>query len=382
MLKKFLLIKREKEMRLSSIVGLLSVSLALYAKEVPPSPPPILQKCPPPASVCKKVAFEVFGEWLYLQPNGSNLYYAAEAFPYDLSIADPPVSPNWQIFEIDPDFHSGFDAGLRFLLIEKDMRLALDWERLHAEDVSSMNVTPISYATGNMVGPIYDIGPNSSSYKVAKGKGVFKFDEVNLVVEKSICFVSGLIVDLDLGVSFARIEQKVASFYANPGAATNREIDAISSYWGIGPQFRLGLDYCICDSFYFTGKTAGSIYLGRIKNTANYQSSAPGLVFIGVAAPNTQQTTIPHRTQLIPGFEEKLGFSYVKSFQKSRLNLEVGYQFQIYLNAVQSMDMLTQAVPGFDPGNLPPFALFALTFNRTLSNFMLSGPYVSLDIGF
>jgi hypothetical protein len=95
-----------------------------------------------------------------------------------------------------------------------------------------------------------------------------------------------------------------------------------------------------------------------------------------------QENIIPHQTQLIPGFEEKLGFSYMQSFKNCSLNLEVGYQFQIYFNAVQSMDMLTQAVPSFDPGNLPPLAVFALTFNRTLSNFMLSGPYVSLGFCF
>jgi len=46
------------------------------------------------------------------------------------------------------------------------------------------------------------------------------------------------------------------------------------------------------------------------------------------------------------------------------------------------MDMLTQALPNFAPGDLPTMGVFAVTFNRTLSNFMLSGPYLSLDFGF
>jgi hypothetical protein len=245
-----------------------------------------------------------------------------------------------------------------------------------------MNVTPISYATGNMVGPIYDIGPNSSSYKSAEGNGVFEFDEANLLVEKSICFVKDLILGLDLGLSFARIEQRITSFYSNVGASTSRTIDSSSTYWGIGPQFGLNLDYRLAYDLYLTGASSWSLYMGPIKNRVIYESNAPGLAIVGVAEPNTQQNQIPTRSQLIPGFEERLGLTYKHAFKNCNLKIGAGYVFQIYLNAVQSMDMLTQAVPDFDPGNLPPLAVFALTFNRTLSNFILTGPYASLAIGF
>ncbi len=205
-------------MRLAPIMVVFSLSSSIYAQEAAPSATPpsaILYKCPPPGPCSSSVAFDVYGQWLYLQPNGSNLYYAAEAFPYDLSIADPPVSPNWQIFEIDPGFQSGFEVGIKCLMLNNDIGIELNWESLHGSDTNSMNVTPLSYGTGNMVGPIYDIGPNSSSYKSAKGKGVFKFDEVNLLAGKSICFVKNLVLDLDLGVSFVSIEQKTTSTYSN-----------------------------------------------------------------------------------------------------------------------------------------------------------------------
>lgn len=351
---------------------------SIYTQE--PSPA-ILCKCPPPGSYSNDVAWELLGKWLYLQPNGSNLYYAAEAFPYDLSIADPPVSPNWQIFEINPGFHSAFEVGIKCLLLKNDMDIELNWERLDAEDTNSMNVTPLSYGTGNMVGPIYDIGPNSSKYKSAKGKGVFKFDEANLLVGKSICFKE-LMLSFDLGLSFTRIEQKITSFYSNSGDSTSRNIDSRSSYWGIGPQFGLNLDYCLYYGLHLTGSSSWSLYMGQIENDANYESYAPGLTTVGVAQPNTQENTIPTRSQLIPGFEERLGLTYKHSFKNCNLSLGGGYVFQIYLNAVQSMDMLTQAVPDFDPGDLPPLAVFALTFNRTLSHFMLTGPYASLSLGF
>lgn len=356
-------------------------SLGVLADEAT-APPSILSKCPPPGSLLENVAFEFSGGWLYLQPNGSNLYYAAEAFPYDTSISNPPASPNWQIFEFDPGYHSGFEVGAKFLFLQNDINIQLNWERLFAKESSSMDVTPLSYGTGNMVGPIYDIGPNSAAYKAAQGKAFFKFDEVNLLAQKSICFTKDLLLDLDLGLSFSLIRQKITSYYENSGESTTRTISSKSSYWGIGPQMGLHLDYNLFCGVSLVGSSSWSIYSGQIKNHVTYDSVSPTSAEAGIPQPNAQQNTIPTRTQLIPGFDERLGLVYCHSFPNWNISIGAGYLFQIYLNAVQSMDMLTQAVPNFDPGLIPDQATFAVTFNRTLSNFMLSGPYVSCSVGF
>jgi hypothetical protein len=365
-------------MKLRYAVIALSLFGSLYAgKATHETPPPILRKCPP-----NDLNFEFFGQWLFLQPNGSNIYYAAEAFPFNTSIAVPAVSPNWKIFEIDPDYHSGFEVGLNWLLPKSDMNIELNWERLHAQDKDSMHVTPLSYATGNMVGPIYDIGPNSAAYTQAKGKAIFHFDEANLFVGKSICFVKNLRMRLHLGASFAKIKQKITSQYANDSAQTNRNIATVSNFWGVGPQLGLDLDFRIVRNFYFTGNSNASLYMGRLRNHTTFKSNTPALAAIDVAEPNVQHTKVPNRSQLVPGFEERLGFAYWHFFKHCEVNLGVGYVFQIYLNAVQSVDMLTQALPNFAPGTFPTMGVFAVTFNRTLSNFILTGPYVSLNIGF
>jgi hypothetical protein len=54
----------------------------------------IAEKTPTQTPPCQEVMFELYGELLYLQPNGSDLYYGVEAFPFDHSIALPIVSPN------------------------------------------------------------------------------------------------------------------------------------------------------------------------------------------------------------------------------------------------------------------------------------------------
>ncbi|MBS0649397.1 MAG: hypothetical protein JSS10_09285 [Verrucomicrobia bacterium] len=363
----------------------LSLFASLYADEAPApaAHAPVMRKCPlQPPSHCSNVTFEVFGNWLYLQPNGSDLYYAAEAFPYDTSIAQPAVSPNWKIFEVQPGFHSAFEVGINFLLPYNDMNIELNWERFRAHDVTSMKVTPLSVGTGNMVGPIYDIGPNSAHYKQARGSVHFDFDEVNLFVGKSICAFKDFTLRLYLGASFAAIDQKMKAHYANSDAQTARQIESISSYWGIGPQMGLDLYYQMVRDFYLTGNSVISLYMGRIRNHTTFKSDSPDLAAVGVAEPNVQRTRVPNRTQVIPGFEERLGFAYMHGYKKWQLNFEIGYLFQIYLNAVQSVDMLTQALPNFAPGDLPTMGVFAVTFNRTLSNFILSGPYASLKLDF
>src|SRR5271155_3663982 len=52
-------------------------------------------------------SFEGLFRALYLLPSGSDLYYAAEAIPL------PLPSPNWFIEDIRPEYHFGFDVGLK-----------------------------------------------------------------------------------------------------------------------------------------------------------------------------------------------------------------------------------------------------------------------------
>jgi hypothetical protein len=329
------------------------------------------------------VLFDFYGEWLFLQPNGSNLYYAAEAFPFDASIAVPPVSPNWQIFEIDPSYSSGFEVGTNFIFPANDMNLEVNWERMHSQDSESMQVAPQSIGTGNMVGPIWDIGPNSANYKNARGIGFFHFDAVNLFAGKTVCFMNNLKTRFYAGAGFIRVKQQVSSEYFNSALTISRSVSASSLFLGAGPEFGLDFDYRLIRGFSFTGSTSAALYMGQLQNSTTFTSFTPRLNDIHVPQPNVQQTTVPNRAQLIPGFVEKLGFSYASSFNSSKWTLAAGYQFQIYVNAVQSMDFTSpQVPPSLSPAIVPDLGVYAVGFQRTLSNYILTGPYVSLAVDF
>lgn len=340
---------------------------------------PITRPCCPSSYPCCGATYELYGSWLFLQPNGSNIYYAVEAFPFDTSIAVPEVSPNWEVFEINPDYRSGFEVGAKVLFPKSDMNLTLNWERLHTSDSSSMDIA----LPGNMVGPFFNIGPNSTLYTRAQGRATFHFDTARFLVGKKICFMNDLRTNLYAGAAFARIKQTVFSNFFNQFGATSRSINAPSTFTGAGPQFGVDFDYRLFAQLYFTGNSSVTLLMGQLKNHTTFKSYSPGLSGFGIPQPNVQRTNVPNRTQVIPGFEEKLGFSYLFCFGPCRLTLAAGYQFQIYLDAVQSVDMTApQVLPPLIAGLTVDMGVYAVGFERTLSNFMLTGPYVSLDLQF
>lgn len=335
--------------------------------------------CTPQVPDCRSVMFELYGDLLFLQPNGSDLYYAAEAIPFDPSIAVPAVSPNWKIFEIDPDYQVGFEVGAKALFTDPNASIEASWERLHSHDTASHTAGLAS----DMIGPMFDIGPNSTAYQTANGKASFLFDAADLVFGKKFCFHNNLYAGFYAGAGFARIKQTLSSTYSNLSGSITRSISTYSKFIGAGPELGLSFDYRIAGGFFFTGASSAGLMLGQMENKTTYQSTTPVLTALSIPQPNVQTTSTPHRTQLIPSFEEKLGFAYAANFECWKLTFSAGYQAQIYLNAVQTVDMTApQVLPSLDITGASGTGVFAVGFERTLSNFILTGPYIALAFDF
>jgi hypothetical protein len=323
--------------------------------------------------------YEVYGAYLYLQPNGSHLYYGAEAIGLNTSIAVPAVNANWNILEVKPSYHSGFDIGARILFDYADLDMTVNWERLHASNSSSFVA---SSAAGYMVGPFFDIGPNAEPYKIADGQASLHYDQVNVDFGTQFNLTNRWRADVCAGAGFAYIKESLGSSYSSLDGTIVRAVSTYSKFLGAGPQLGLDFRYKICGNFAFLSDSMLSLFMGQLKNGTTYESSTPELANLGVAQPNVQTTTVPHRMQLVPGFEQRIGASYDASFDCANLTLAIGYQCQIYLDAIQTVDMTAPQV-------LPPAAVFstqvgvyAVGFQRTLSNFMLTGLFVSLDLRF
>lgn len=307
---------------------------------------------------------------LFLQPSGSNLYYAVEADPF------PVVSPDWKIHEVHPHYKYGFDLGIAGVFHSTNTKLSLNWEHLHCLDTDHKNVT-----LEDMVGPFFEIGPNAVPYTRARGHAFFSFDEVSLDYGVTVDFGSRMRTDFFAGISYSKIRQIMHTKLSSGDKNTIRTIRTPSHYSGLGPQLGLDFSYRIYKGLHFIGSGAGSLYYGKLEGYTRYKSGSPALVISGFTPPNKQRTTTSDRMQVVPGLEAELGLNYTFTFKRHwMIALKAGYQTQIYLNAIQSTDIGSEVL------NLTPIqaseGVFARTFLRTLSNFALAGPYVGAELAF
>ena len=156
-----------------------------------------------------------------------------------------------------------------------------------------------------------------------------------------------------------------------------------SLFTGAGPKFGFNFNYRFFKNFFFSGTCSGGLAIGNSQNNTTYQSNAPYLTQNNISQPNSQQTTVPNRTQLVPAAEERLGLTYIGVTENFAFRLGVGYTGQVYFNAIQSMDMTApQQLPSTSPAAVAQAGEFAVGFERTLSNFILQGPYISFSADF
>ncbi len=344
------------------------------------APAPVAQYCCPDLFKATGLTYGIYGEFFYMQPNSTNFYYGASAIGITAGVPAPAdvASPDWKVLKVNPDYHPGFEVGINFTLNDANVGIGANWQRLHCDDSDSFQA---SNAAGHMVGPFFDIGPNSASYKIAKGKAVSHFDEVDVTFAKQLCFFDNFHTRFYAAASFLRIMQSLSSTYSNVSGTVARKVKTTSTFTAGGPQIGLDYDYRIYKGFFFSGRSILSLFVGQMKNATTYQSFTPELAVIGLAPPNKQVTKIPNQTQLVPAFEQKLGFSYLALWKHIKATFEIGYRCQIYLDAVQNINMASQAVPA-DLVATPDVGVFAVAFEQSNSNFMLMGPYAKVGLDF
>jgi hypothetical protein len=87
---------------------------------------------------------------------------------------------------------------------------------------------------------------------------------------------------------------------------------------------------------------------------------------------------------VVPGFEGNLGLAYDVNFKKSYMfKIEAGYQAQIYINAIPSIDMGSEvALNAIGAIGTAATGVYARRFERVTSDFGLAGPYIKINFGF
>lgn len=314
--------------------------------------------------------FQTYFSALFLKPSASNMHYAAEAIPL------PLPSPNWQIFDVHPGYHFGFDVGFKAFFHRADSALTANWEHFNSSSCSKHNV-----GTQNMVGPFFEIGPDAALYSITNGKVKFSFDEFNIDYGQLVHWGHRLHTNLFCGISFARVKQTATTTFSNEDGTIARTIIVPASFGGAGPRFGADFSYDLIKGLQFNGKTTVAILAGTGKNETSYLSTTTVLYDIGVTPPNVQSVKLCSRTLVVPALFQRIGFAYDFTFcDHYDLKIEAGYQAQIYFQALQTVAIGSEVTT---PPVLPDtIGVFARTFQRIISNFALSGAYLTFEVGF
>lgn len=317
------------------------------------------------------VTFEGSIAPMWLKPHGSNLDYAVQTFTL------APLSPSWKVYEVHPDYSLGYDASFKIYFNRCKTWVTLDYQHFHSSNSAHVVVDDLA----NRVGPFFEVGPEAAVYKQAHGNASFTLDELNLDYGISFDFCDRLRTSLFGGVSFARVRQTLNNRYSSLDDVFSRSIEVPSNFRGVGPQLGIDFAYKVWECLDVTGSSVGAILIGEQSNHTEFQSFSPNLVKDGQFFGNDQFTHVKERTQSVPVFTQRLGLAYSILFCCCYdLTIEAGYEAKVYFNAIQSVDISSEVVNVPEPQNSD--AVNARTFHRTLSNFVLSGPYLNLSLAF
>jgi len=219
---------------------------------------------------------------------------------------------------------------------------------------------------------------DNSKHNVNGSEGAFSFGSVffNLVVDNPAAI--GLVSDAHLNYSLNQVDVRLGHRFIgacnrlilNPSFGfryTNLRHDLTflvgnvkSTYRGIGPLLALNAQYSLWKKLWLAARFDSSVLMGRGNAHSILRGFGPDAKFVS-----------PNRDRVIYTFGGRIGLAYDFCLCGSRLDLELGYQANIY---VGPFDTLTGLVT-------PPTALGQRIHSIDTNNFAYSGPYLTLNWG-
>jgi Legionella pneumophila major outer membrane protein precursor len=308
--------------------------------------------------------FEVSGSLLYLQPGADDLEYATLVSPL------PLPTPNWANQSLSPKFSPAFRFGLRYIPVDAN-DLELNWTHLNTSASASVFGAP-----GQMVGPPFEIGPTASVYQNGHGNVSFSYDSVNVDAGYTFCADCAFQLRVFGGAEFARINQDLTGTFQSTDGLTSASNTTNSLFAGGGPRLGMKGLYAM-GNFQFFGEMAGAGLIGTAQSSINF--SATSTILPGLAQPNNQSLTSPDKTQVVPGFDARLGTAYTfPPGNFGQLKIEVGYQATVFMNAVNHYALTQVSIPPA-PASV---GVFLATAQHLQSNFTTQGPYLTAGWSF
>ncbi|CDZ77399.1 hypothetical protein BN59_01682 [Legionella massiliensis] len=335
--------------------------------------------------------FEVSGAWLYLQPMSNNHTYA-----YYVA-GEQPFSQSWHAQSVDPSYTSAFELGLLYQFRDSSLGASVDWIHLSSKDSASKRGNQTTQFTNvAFVGPPFDMGPQVFGIRRAETQLKYNYDNVAINLEKNFTPSTERIkAKIMAGINLLSLKQNFSTTFGNFVGATTPltaplpadpnfsfNIHSTSKFRGLGPDLGLGGQLELFKGFSLVGTVFGSLNVGQTKVDEDFRSTSTTLQQNGFAV-SRQQITTPSKTQVVLGFDGKLGLMYqIQTKQVPNFSVECGYRLISYLNAISTTSPQNLVETGTTPG-LPDFATGTMGIVSAAQQdrpFNLNGPYVALKL--
>jgi hypothetical protein len=307
--------------------------------------------------------FTVTGGVNYLRPNQNLNDYLAF---WNAATNDS------EIYQIDPNYGFGYFLGFGYMINDHfDVQASWIQSYTNGNDEADLQGPGIIMTTSNRL--IYNLA-NASDTLVATAHEKLNYQAADATLGLTYRLGHGLSSRLFTGLRYAQIESKTHIDYTIAGPSNlggfngNYQPHYSSSFFGVGPEFGMDLDYRIKGIFGIVGRFAGAFLIGEQKS----KGQASFINTLGGGSPVINQTSFAQTNpgQIVPALDAKLGFNLTFPFMhhQDRFVLEAGYQVDYYFDAVDQLQFQG-----------PPFSTEGV---HNYTNLGIMGPYVNLSAKF
>lgn len=251
----------------------------------------------------------------------------------------PPQSINYthMNFGYDPGFRVslGMDTGNC-----DDWTINADYTRLHSKHHASLSIPTIFFHAMRpnflSVGIDFGIDPvNGYSFLRSHGEWENDIDLIDVSLRRPFCVSRKLVFSPFIGLRGGWLDQSYNGTYLATSLAHLTETFPLSSRskqttWVLGPRAGVSSSWLLGCGFNLFGNVAGSLLYQKFHNTfQDYDVNGPF------------SNTSEDKSVVTPNLELGLGVGYETCFANdARLNITLGYDFQIFWNQNRMSDLV------------------------------------------
>lgn len=303
----------------------------------------------------------------------------------DYAIVDPTpgiFSPSLtsNIREISPEYNFGYGAYIGYVYPYTGRDIKLEVYNLDDDTTDSI----VADLDGAIWTPLALYDQTTQALRASAHYDT-SLQYADLLMGQTIFAGSRFHVHAGLGLEFARIERELNTRYQGASSLLepifgDSSVNQKSTFSGVGPAFQMDGTYFIAPHIGITGHLLASILIGVIDSEINYTED---LIFPTEdhLLPGNTSINLTDSNRAVVNLNGKLGIVYEYPFcnSYSKFNLELGYQFNHFFNAVDTYRSAGGAILEVEDTQ----ALIAIDTPLHIKHphdITFEGPYLSLGI--